>query len=484
MTLTLALVPRRAALLAGRDQRLEVLVRASAGPAPDGHRRPRLNLALVIDRSGSMSGRPLEEAKRLACRMIERLTADDHVSVVAYDDRVHVVAPVQPAGDPNRFRPAVMAIDSGGCTALQAGWAAGAEQAARRLDRADLSRVLLLSDGCANVGETDPTVLADQCRRMAAAGVSTSTYGLANEFNEHLMTAMARAGGGIARYGVTAADLAEPFDEEFELLSALAARRVRVALTPGPGVGLDVLGGLPHEDGGWCLPDIAFGAAAWALVRLDVPAALTGEGPDRPVPLLQAHLKWQDPEGRPAHDEARLLALPALPWAAYQAVPEDPEVVRRVDELRFAEVERQAAEAARLGDWPAVERALEVARDIARDHPWLQASLRTIEELAHRRERERLAKEAFYGAAARSARLVDPDPFMELRGFDPNVEAARPAFLRRKAEQGRNLRPIDPDLDEPTDPTTDPDESPEGLGDAIRRRLRRRRPKGPPASQR
>ena len=98
---------------------------------------------------------------------------------------------------------------------------AGAEQASINQRKADVSRVLLLSDGGANRGLTDPAKIAQACGRMAKAGVSTSTYGLGGGFNEELMSAMAEAGRGNAYYGATAADLKDPFEAEFDLLRAL-----------------------------------------------------------------------------------------------------------------------------------------------------------------------------------------------------------------------------------------------------------------------
>ncbi|MFN7175096.1 MAG: vWA domain-containing protein, partial [Thermaurantiacus tibetensis] len=178
MTLTLSLQPRRPALLAGLDNALEVLVRAEAAPAPEGagHRR-RLDLALVIDRSGSMAGQPLAEAKRLAAEMVARLDPRDRIAIVTYDDAVQVPVPSRPVGERASILAAIAGIEAGGSTALHAGWAAGAEEAARAVAEADVARVLLLSDGCANHGLTDPDRIAAHCREMAEAGVSTSTYG-------------------------------------------------------------------------------------------------------------------------------------------------------------------------------------------------------------------------------------------------------------------------------------------------------------------
>jgi Ca-activated chloride channel family protein len=229
----LEFVPHRAALLAGQDNGLDVVLRAKAPAAPNTQReRLPLNLAIVIDRSGSMSGRPLAEAKRCAAMIVDGLSAKDHASVVVYDDRVDVLIASRPVDDKQAFRHAIAEVDSRGSTALHDGWLTGAEQAAAQQNGQALSRVLLLSDGCANQGLCDTAAIARQCAEMAEAGVGTSTYGLGQGFNEELMTAMARAGQGNAYYGQTAEDLMDPFREEFDLMSALCARRLRLALAP------------------------------------------------------------------------------------------------------------------------------------------------------------------------------------------------------------------------------------------------------------
>ena len=99
-----------------------------------------------------------------------------------------------------------------------------------------LSRVLLLSDGGANHGLSDPEEIANRVAAMAQAGVSTSTYGLGGHFNEHLMIGMGRAGRGNHYYGATAEDLEDPFREEFDLLRALHTRSLRLHLQAPEGV--------------------------------------------------------------------------------------------------------------------------------------------------------------------------------------------------------------------------------------------------------
>jgi Ca-activated chloride channel family protein len=120
---------------------------------------------------------------------------------------------------------------------------------------------------------------------MADAGVGTSTYGLGQGFNEELMTAMARAGRGNAYYGQTAEDLMDPFREEFDLMSALCARRLRLAVAPARGVRVEILNQYRTDaEGRTMLLDLAYGGEAWAVMRLTVPCSVSSPRSVSPRP--------------------------------------------------------------------------------------------------------------------------------------------------------------------------------------------------------
>lgn len=429
-TPTLSLTPRRAAVLAGFDSTVDVLVRIGAPDrAPDRSlARTPLHLALVIDRSGSMGGAPLNEAKQAAAFVIDGLSAGDRASLVTYDAQVETRVPLIDATDRETFRRAIAAIQPGGTTNLHGGWFAGAETLAPAVSPATVSRVILLSDGCANSGLVDPAAIQRQCAELATAGVTTSTYGLGRNFNEDLMIAMARSGQGNNYYGQSAQDLMDPFREEFALLNALCARRVELRLMVGPGVRAQVLNDYPTTvDGAVQLPDLAYGGEAWALVRLTVAARPQGA---EPAVLLSAALRYSDMDSAPQALAPVTLSLPAVPAAAYGAVAEDALVTRRSVELEAAQLQLQARQAALRNDWGLVDELLLRAKALSAENTWLLGVVEELQRLAARRDEMLFAKEAVYSSHRMATRLASPE-----EGDAPSSEG--PAYLRRKTAQGR-----------------------------------------------
>jgi len=370
--------PRRAALLADHGNTLEALVRVQAPDAPPGQpQRNPLHLSLVIDRSGSMSGQPLAEARRCAEFVLDGLAATDRLSLVVYDDGVDTLVPAVPVGE-NReaVRRAIRQIESGGSTNLHGGWQQGVNTLRPHVSGQIVSRVILLSDGCANAGLVDPNAIWAQCAEVAGAGIGTSTYGLGSGFNEDLMIGMARSGHGASYYGESAADLMDPFREEFDLLNALCARRLQLEVEAGPGVKVTMLNEhAAAAPGVWWLPDLAYGGEAWALLRLKVPQPLVAAaGVDgATVTLGTLALRYLGVDGEPRAIQPQACALPVLPAAAYGAISEDELVLRRMGELDAAELQVKARRAAMSGDWDAVMRLLRKAERLGIDNPWIAA---------------------------------------------------------------------------------------------------------------
>jgi Ca-activated chloride channel homolog len=203
------------------------------GDEPAAAHRPPLNLSVVLDRSGSMHGfGKLDRAREAASLLVRRLGDTDVVSVVAYDQNVRTVAGRTPGARRQEVLSGIGAIEPGGSTNLSGGWLRGRELVAEELVEGGVNRVLLLTDGLANVGITSPDQLRDLVAAAAAKGVSTTTIGFGQDYDERLLRAMAEAGGGSTYYIEQPDQAPAVFEAEIEGLMALAAQNVAVTVAP------------------------------------------------------------------------------------------------------------------------------------------------------------------------------------------------------------------------------------------------------------
>lgn len=325
---TLTLTAERGALAIGGG-RVDVLIGVEVGFAGVERDRDPITLALVIDRSGSMGGAPLAFAKRAAQQALTVLQPGDAVAIVAFDSGVSVIVPTTVVEDDlGAIHDAIDGVRVGGSTALHAGWLEGVTQALALPQDRGPARVVLLSDGCANVGLADAASIA---REVADArrdlGVSTSAIGLGSHFDEQLMRAVAEAGGGSYSFVASPDELPELFETEAAMLSALRGRDVRLAFEGADARFVAAHRGATLDAGRLALPELVAGLPRQAFVTIE------HEGDTLP-PL---RLSWDDVfTGR--RESATLAAtLPACDAATLAARPVAPEVVDVRRQLAFAE---------------------------------------------------------------------------------------------------------------------------------------------------
>lgn len=194
-------------------------------------RRAPINVALVIDRSGSMQGERLAAAKKGVEAALDRLGPDDIVSLVAYNHEVDVLLPAgRLASKRDKAEHAINRLTALGTTALYAGVKEGGEQVKAFRSDTTVNRVVLLSDGLANVGPSSPREVAELGRKLAGKGVSVSTIGLGLEYNDELMQRLAAVSDGNHVFVERPSDLAEIFDREFGDALSIAARDVTITI--------------------------------------------------------------------------------------------------------------------------------------------------------------------------------------------------------------------------------------------------------------
>ncbi len=193
--------------------------------------RPPINVAIVIDRSGSMSGDRIVAAREAATVALERLSKNDIVSLVAYNHKVDVLHPAAPLGSSREsLKRAIERLTPDGTTALYAGTAEGGEQVEKFLSDTKVNRVVLVSDGLANVGPSTPSELAELGRKLAGKGISVTTIGLGLDYNEDLMQRLAAASDGNHAFVEHPRQLAEIFDKEFADALSISAKDITIII--------------------------------------------------------------------------------------------------------------------------------------------------------------------------------------------------------------------------------------------------------------
>ncbi len=228
----------RGVLPAGSTERTIVKVALASARPPRPDARPPVNLALVIDRSGSMnSDHRIQNARAAALEALDRLAADDLVSVVTFGGDVRTVVPAQRVGDGREVASAIRGIEAGGGTPLFAGVSQGASEVRKNLDRPGyVPRLLLVSDGVANAGPSTPDELGRLGAALMKEGIAVTTVGLGLDYNEDLMTQLARRSDGNTYFAQTAEELPHLFAAELGDVLSVVARRVVVAVVFPAGV--------------------------------------------------------------------------------------------------------------------------------------------------------------------------------------------------------------------------------------------------------
>ena len=211
---------------------LELLVKAAKTRATSDKTTLPLNIALVIDCSGSMAqDRRLETVKRAALDILDRLTPQDRFALVTYSAEATVRIPAGSVEDLDRARAIVRSLQPDSTTNLDAGLQAGYREVRKYAQKGkSLNRVFLLSDGLANRGITDPKTLQGAVSEESSGGISLSTFGVGLDFNEVLMTSLAECGHGRYYFLEQSENIAGTLAGEFQAAREVVARNVRLTL--------------------------------------------------------------------------------------------------------------------------------------------------------------------------------------------------------------------------------------------------------------
>jgi len=234
--LNLAVSLDRDVLPAGQLETAVIKVALNVPEIPRESERPPVNLTLVLDRSGSMGGDKISKARDAAITALRLLGPQDLFSLVVYDHTVQTLIPPQSAANSEWLENRIRQIQVGGNTALFGAVSQGAAEVRKNLERNYVHRVVLLSDGLANVGPSSPSDLARLGAALLKEGISVTTIGIGIGFNEDLMTRLADRSDGNHYFVESSIDLPRIFAAELGDVLSVAARRINLELETPEGV--------------------------------------------------------------------------------------------------------------------------------------------------------------------------------------------------------------------------------------------------------
>jgi len=262
--------------------------------------RTPVNVAFVIDRSGSMQGARIAQAREAAAAAIRRLDPNDIASVVIFDDKIDILVQAQNVDDHAAFIDRIRQVSARGSTAIHGGVTEGARQVLQNLDKRRLNRVVLLSDGQANVGPRRPEEFAKLGRELLAQGISVSTIGLGTQYNEDLMLQLARASDGNHTFVGETTDLIQVFNKEFDDVLASCAQTVSIDVELKPGVrvvrALSRDGKIEGQTAQFQLNQVYAATEHYVLMEVEVDQSAAGGGAGSDADLGRVRVTYTAPQ--------------------------------------------------------------------------------------------------------------------------------------------------------------------------------------------
>ena len=200
--------------------------------------RPPMVVSLVVDTSGSMSGEKIRNARMAASSVIENLTDGDIVALYGFSDGVRELVPPSTvnAGSRSSLLRYVRGLEAGGSTNLYGGLQAGISQMSDAPSSHTVRRVIVISDGQANVGLSDPVSLGNLAARGTEYGAQVTAIGVGLDYDEQTLGTLAMRSAGRFYHLAHPHQMAGILEQELQLLAQTVATDAYIEIIPGPGV--------------------------------------------------------------------------------------------------------------------------------------------------------------------------------------------------------------------------------------------------------
>ncbi len=280
---------------AGESQNIVLKISLDAPLPPADIQRPAVNIALVLDRSGSMNGTKIEQEKAAAQEALNRLGLKDIFSLVTYNNTIQTIVPAQEPRHRNEIRNTIRKIHAGGNTALFGGVSQGAAEIRKNIGNDYVHRIVLLSDGLANVGPSTPEDLARLGAALIKENISVTTVGVGVDYNEDLMARLSQKSDGNTYFVESSYDLPAIFTAELGDVLNVVAKKVKIIITLAKDViPVGIIGREGRINGNritLSMNQLYGGQEKYALVEVKLPASTPGSHQK----IAQADVYYENP---------------------------------------------------------------------------------------------------------------------------------------------------------------------------------------------
>lgn len=364
--LTLDAKPAYSILKSGEKQTAWMRVGLTGFKMTSKEERPPLNVAIVLDRSGSMQGEKIARAREAAISALDLLKPNDIVSIVAYDTEVSVLVPSTKMTDKEHIVTVIKGIQASGNTALFGGVSKGAAEVRKFQDEKHVNRIILLSDGLANVGPSAPGELGALGTSLKKENISVSTLGLGLGYSEDLMVQLASQSGGNHMFIENASELADIFRREFNDALSVVAQGIDVKVSIPEGIRpVRVLGNAADINGQTVVTRLAqvySEQQKHVVIEVEVPAEMAVEPQEsadvKPLTLASVEVTYRN---MASHEQDSLTGTVAVTFsslAARVATSRDDSVMADVVALIASEQNKLATTYLDAGDLESCRRTL------------------------------------------------------------------------------------------------------------------------------
>lgn len=268
--------------------------------------RDPLNLSVVVDRSGSMSGEKISAVRTALTKLIDQLDENDRLSIVLFDDQVDLLLPSTNVSDKAALRALVSDIYERGSTDLSAGLEAGFAEVEEYAGVSGVSdRVIVFTDALANTGDTDTEDFIGLASSAAEAGTGLTVFGVGTDLNQQLVLAVTKLRGGNYAYLADYERISTVFDQDFDYLVTPLAYNLKFNLVPATGFGVNRVYGFPswNTSSSTVAIDVAtvfLSRGHGAIVARLEP---TGAWPSGSAPLANLSLTYEPADGSKSPEE-------------------------------------------------------------------------------------------------------------------------------------------------------------------------------------